>query len=143
MRANTEGMAATSTVGASDDAAPRPVRGESLIPGCPSAVPRIVPRRSAVRHPEPRALPIVARFPSGDGACEAAGNPRARIISSRLPAPPKAFSAPLAVRRREDLMDDVKERVSLDDRLNAAAMTGMTLAVWADLKPDATFIHDP
>src|SRR5437879_6455683 len=30
-----------------------------------------------------------------------------------------------------------------DDRLNAAAMTGMTLAVWADLKPDATFIHDP
>ena len=40
-------------------------------------------------------------------------------------------------------MDDVKERVSLDDRLDAAATTGMTLAVWADLKPDATFIHNP
>jgi long-chain acyl-CoA synthetase len=40
-------------------------------------------------------------------------------------------------------MDDVKERVSLDDRLDAAAATGMTLAVWAELKPDATFIHDP
>jgi long-chain acyl-CoA synthetase len=40
-------------------------------------------------------------------------------------------------------MDDVKERVSLDGRLDAAATTGMTLAVWADLKPDAAFIHDP
>src|SRR5258708_17594507 len=40
-------------------------------------------------------------------------------------------------------MDDVKERVSLDDRLDAAATTGMTLAVWAALKPNATFVHDP
>jgi long-chain acyl-CoA synthetase len=40
-------------------------------------------------------------------------------------------------------MEDVKDRVSLDDRLGAAAMTGMTTAVWADLKPNATFIHDP
>ncbi len=40
-------------------------------------------------------------------------------------------------------MDDLRERVSLDDRLATAAMTGMTLAVWADLKPDAVFIHDP
>jgi long-chain acyl-CoA synthetase len=45
-------------------------------------------------------------------------------------------------------MEDLKDRqgldgVSLDDRLAAAAMNGMTMAVWADLKPDATFIHDP
>jgi len=45
-------------------------------------------------------------------------------------------------------MDDVKDRqdspgISLDDRLGAAGMNGMTIAVWADLKPDATFIHDP
>ena len=40
-------------------------------------------------------------------------------------------------------MEDLKERVTLDERLAEAATTGMTLAVWADLKPDATFIHDP
>ena len=40
-------------------------------------------------------------------------------------------------------MDDLKDRVSLDDRLGAAGNSGMTLAVWADLKPDAVFIHDP
>ena len=40
-------------------------------------------------------------------------------------------------------MDDLKDRVSLDDRLGAAAMSGITMAVWADLKPDAIFIHDP
>jgi long-chain acyl-CoA synthetase len=40
-------------------------------------------------------------------------------------------------------MDDVKDRLSLDDRLNEAAATGMTISVWADIKPDATFIHDP
>ncbi|HXA39288.1 MAG TPA: AMP-binding protein [Phenylobacterium sp.] len=45
-------------------------------------------------------------------------------------------------------MEDVKDRqdlagVSLDDRLAEAATVGMTLAVWADLKPDAVFIHDP
>jgi long-chain acyl-CoA synthetase len=40
-------------------------------------------------------------------------------------------------------MEALKERVNLDDRLAAAQLTGMTLAVWAELKPDATFIHDP
>src|SRR3954470_12561620 len=45
-------------------------------------------------------------------------------------------------------MEDLKDRqssdgISLDDRLTAAAETGMTTAVWAGLKPDATFIHDP
>jgi long-chain acyl-CoA synthetase len=45
-------------------------------------------------------------------------------------------------------MEDLKDRVSLDGpaldgRLGAAAMNGMTTAVWAALKPDATFIHDP
>ncbi len=40
-------------------------------------------------------------------------------------------------------MEDLKDRVSLDDRLGAAAMNGMTTSVWADLKPNATFIHDP
>ena len=40
-------------------------------------------------------------------------------------------------------MDDVKDRMSLDDRLNEAAATGMTISVWAGIKPDATFIHDP
>jgi long-chain acyl-CoA synthetase len=40
-------------------------------------------------------------------------------------------------------MEALKERVNLDERLAEAAQVGMTLAVWADLKPDATFIHDP
>jgi len=40
-------------------------------------------------------------------------------------------------------MEDLKDRVSLDDRLTAAAQNGMTVAVWADLKPNAVFIHDP
>ncbi|HEY0438397.1 MAG TPA: AMP-binding protein [Phenylobacterium sp.] len=40
-------------------------------------------------------------------------------------------------------MSDVQDRVSLDDRLNEAAANGMTIAVWADIKPNATFIHDP
>ena len=40
-------------------------------------------------------------------------------------------------------MEDLKDRVSLDDRLGAAALTGMTLAVWAGIKRDAAFIHDP
>ena len=40
-------------------------------------------------------------------------------------------------------MEDVKDRVSLDDRLNEAAAKGMTTAVWADIKPDAVFVHDP
>ncbi len=40
-------------------------------------------------------------------------------------------------------MEDLKDRLSLDDRLGAAAVNGMTTAVWADLKPNATFIHDP
>src|SRR5258705_2427675 len=40
-------------------------------------------------------------------------------------------------------MEDLKDRVSLDDRLAAAAMNGMTLAVWAQEKPDRPFIHNP
>lgn len=40
-------------------------------------------------------------------------------------------------------MEALKERVNLDARLAEAAMNGMTLAVWAELKPDAAFIHDP
>jgi long-chain acyl-CoA synthetase len=40
-------------------------------------------------------------------------------------------------------MSDVADRVSLDDRLAAAGMSGMTVAVWADVKPDAVFVHDP
>ncbi|HZZ67892.1 MAG TPA: AMP-binding protein [Phenylobacterium sp.] len=45
-------------------------------------------------------------------------------------------------------MEDLKDRqsldgMSLDDRLGEAAAKGMTMAVWADLKPNATFIHDP
>jgi long-chain acyl-CoA synthetase len=40
-------------------------------------------------------------------------------------------------------MEDLKDRVSLDDRLGAAGMNGMTLSVWADIKPDAPFIFDP
>ena len=40
-------------------------------------------------------------------------------------------------------MEDLKDRVSLDDRLAAAQQDGMTMAVWAGLKPNATFIHDP
>jgi long-chain acyl-CoA synthetase len=40
-------------------------------------------------------------------------------------------------------MEDLKDRVSLEDRLNAAATSGMTAAVWADVKPDAVFVHDP
>ncbi|RAK56157.1 acyl-CoA synthase [Phenylobacterium soli] len=37
----------------------------------------------------------------------------------------------------------MKERVNLDERLAEAAVNGMSLAVWAALKPDAPFIHDP
>jgi len=40
-------------------------------------------------------------------------------------------------------MSDVAERVSLEDRLAAAAMDGMTVAAWAAEKPDARFITDP
>ncbi|MEO8112897.1 MAG: AMP-binding protein, partial [Phenylobacterium sp.] len=40
-------------------------------------------------------------------------------------------------------MQAVKERPDLDARLAAAQMTGMTLAVWAEAKPDKPFIHDP
>ncbi|THD77533.1 MAG: acyl-CoA synthase [Phenylobacterium sp.] len=37
----------------------------------------------------------------------------------------------------------MKERVTLDERLAAAAQVGMTAAVWAELKPDAVAILDP
>src|SRR6478752_9691301 len=40
-------------------------------------------------------------------------------------------------------MEDLKDRVSLDDRLTAAAMNGMTLAVWAQVQGDKAFIHNP
>ncbi|MGZ6014994.1 MAG: AMP-binding protein, partial [Phenylobacterium sp.] len=40
-------------------------------------------------------------------------------------------------------MEDLKDRLSLDDRLTEAGATGMTMAVWADLKPNAPFIYDP
>ncbi len=45
-------------------------------------------------------------------------------------------------------MEDLKDRqssegMSLDDRLTEAGNVGMTMAVWADLKPDAPFIYDP
>ena len=40
-------------------------------------------------------------------------------------------------------MEDLKDRVSLDDRLTAAAMNGMTLAVWAEVQGDKAFIHNP
>jgi long-chain acyl-CoA synthetase len=39
--------------------------------------------------------------------------------------------------------EDLKDRVSLDDRLGAAAMSGMTLAVWAEVQGDKAFIHNP
>ena len=65
------------------------------------------------------------------------------FISSAPPPASNHTAAARGVRRREDLMEDLKDRVGLDDRLAAAATSGMTLAVWADVKPDATFIHDP
>ena len=40
-------------------------------------------------------------------------------------------------------MEDLKDRVSLDDRLGAAAMNGMTPAVWAQVQGGKTFIHNP
>jgi long-chain acyl-CoA synthetase len=40
-------------------------------------------------------------------------------------------------------MESLKERVSLDDRLAAAAMAGMTTAVWADVQPDRAHVIDP
>src|SRR5678816_359738 len=40
-------------------------------------------------------------------------------------------------------MEDLKDRVSLDDRLTAAATNGMTLAVWAQVQGDKAFIHNP
>jgi long-chain acyl-CoA synthetase len=44
---------------------------------------------------------------------------------------------------REDWMEDLKERVDLDERLAAAQLTGMTMAVWADVQPGKVAIHDP
>jgi len=40
-------------------------------------------------------------------------------------------------------MEDLKERVGLEDRLNEAAVTGMTMAVWADVQPDKVAVVDP
>lgn len=40
-------------------------------------------------------------------------------------------------------MDAVLERAGLDQRLEAAAMTGMTTAVWAEHQPDKAAVIDP
>ncbi|MDP3489306.1 MAG: AMP-binding protein [Phenylobacterium sp.] len=39
-------------------------------------------------------------------------------------------------------MEDLKERVGLDNRLDEAAVNGMTMAVWADVQPDKTAVVD-
>ena len=40
-------------------------------------------------------------------------------------------------------MEDLKERVNLEQELDQANAVGMTQAVWAKLKPNAVQIHDP
>jgi len=40
-------------------------------------------------------------------------------------------------------MDAVMERAGLAERLEAAALTGMTTAVWADVQPDKAAVIDP
>jgi len=40
-------------------------------------------------------------------------------------------------------MEDLKERVSLDQALEAASMTGMTTAIWARVHPDKPAVIDP
>ena len=40
-------------------------------------------------------------------------------------------------------MDDLKDAVSLNDRLEAAAQVGMTNSVWASVHPHKTAIYDP
>jgi long-chain acyl-CoA synthetase len=40
-------------------------------------------------------------------------------------------------------MDAVKERAGLSERLEAAALTGMTLAVWAEAQPDKACVINP
>ncbi|MDP3855120.1 AMP-binding protein [Phenylobacterium sp.] len=40
-------------------------------------------------------------------------------------------------------MEDLKERVSLDQALEAASMTGMTTAIWARVHPDKAAVIDP
>ena len=40
-------------------------------------------------------------------------------------------------------MEALKERLNLDERLAAAAMNGMTTAVWAEVQPDKVAIYDP
>ena len=40
-------------------------------------------------------------------------------------------------------MDDLKDAVSLDSRLEAAAQVGMTNSVWASVHPHKTAIYDP
>jgi long-chain acyl-CoA synthetase len=40
-------------------------------------------------------------------------------------------------------MEDLKERVDLDEQLAAAAVNGMTLAVWAQVQPEKAFVYDP
>jgi long-chain acyl-CoA synthetase len=76
---------------------------------------------------------------------KAAGSPRADHFipaSGRLKSHCH-WSAAADWRREDFSMTDVQDRVSLEDRLAAAAMSGMTVAAWAAEKPDAVFIHDP
>jgi long-chain acyl-CoA synthetase len=40
-------------------------------------------------------------------------------------------------------MEDLKERVNLDERVGAAAQVGMQLSVFADVYGDKPFVHDP
>ncbi|MDP3299599.1 MAG: AMP-binding protein, partial [Phenylobacterium sp.] len=40
-------------------------------------------------------------------------------------------------------MEDLKERVGLEERLDQAAINGMTMAVWADVQPDKPAVIDP
>lgn len=40
-------------------------------------------------------------------------------------------------------MEDLKERVSLDEALTEAAAVGMSYAVWAKVHPDKAAVHDP
>ncbi|MDX5393506.1 MAG: AMP-binding protein [Pseudomonadota bacterium] len=40
-------------------------------------------------------------------------------------------------------MEDLKERVGLEEKLDQAAVTGMTMAVWAEVQPDKVAVIDP
>jgi long-chain acyl-CoA synthetase len=42
-----------------------------------------------------------------------------------------------------NLMEDLKERVGLEEKLDQAAVTGMTMAVWAEVQPDKVAVIHP